>query len=66
VRTACKQSARLFGLLAVVVVMNDHSRSVFGELQRGGAADALRSASDQYDFVFEIHASPDGQRRERR
>jgi hypothetical protein len=25
----------------------------------------LRSAGDQYDFVLEIHAPPDGQRRSR-
>src|SRR5262245_1610822 len=63
VRTTLKQSERLFGLLAIVVVMNDHSRSVFGELQRGRAADALRSAGSLFEFVFEFHASPDSQLR---
>jgi hypothetical protein len=35
--------------------MNDHSRAVFGESNRGGASNALRRAGDEYDFVFEFH-----------
>src|SRR5262249_1726334 len=64
VRIALEQSDCLFGLLAVVVVMNDHSRAVFGEPSRGGASNALRRAGDEYDFVFEIHLSSPAPKRQ--
>src|SRR5262249_18337193 len=57
VRIASERSECLLGLLAVAIVMNDHARSLAGELSRGGAPDALGGAGDQDDFVFEIHGS---------
>src|SRR5262249_16153691 len=57
VRIAFKRSERLLGLLAIAVVMNDHTRALVGELSRGGPPDALGGAGDKDDLVFEIHGS---------
>src|SRR5262249_59380027 len=54
-RVAFERSNRFFGFCDIAVVMKRDLRFVLRKLPSNCAANALRSAGDEYDFVREVH-----------